>query len=130
MERLFTLLAALFLLSIIQHVIAQANFNLDKVDFSSSTTFPSVRIPAPQPLPPPQPAPIPVPAPTTTSPLVTQETANTAASNICATPFEFLQCRDNVGTFLSAMQVILVFILITLRVRGYIIKSLTLKIIF
>ncbi|KAL4518070.1 hypothetical protein Ndes2526A_g01476 [Nannochloris sp. 'desiccata'] len=52
-----------------------------------------------------------VPPPTVTGPITQPPLLNsvpaqaaTTAAGVCATPLEFLQCRDNVGTFLAAMQ--------------------------
>jgi len=100
------LLAAVAWLYIPHHVNAQQNFNVDKVQFSSSTTLPPATVVTP-------PAELTPPAETQTTQPILLESAPAQASaaetqpiaNICATPLEFLQRRNNVGTFLAAMQV-------------------------
>jgi hypothetical protein len=111
------LLTALALLSISQLVNAQQNFNLDKVKISSSATLPTHKTIVTPSTPPPPPLTVVVPTtpppPTVTTPTpppllasVPQGQATTAAAEgVCATPLEFLQRRQNVGTFLAAMQV-------------------------
>jgi hypothetical protein len=111
------LLAAVTLLVISHSVNAQQNFNLNKVQFSSSASLPT-HTTVPTPVTVPSSAPpvilVPVPAPVTnpTSPLLAsvptpspQATTQATGTGTCATPLECLQCRDNVRTFLSAMQV-------------------------
>jgi hypothetical protein len=116
------LFAAVALLYISHHVHAQQNFNLVDVRFSGSTTLPTYK-PLPSPtaptsppnllpttppvdaVPPPGTGPITQPPLLSSVPAQAAAAAATTAAGVCATPLEFLQCRDNVGTFLAAMQV-------------------------
>ena len=118
--------SALVLLFISQHVNAQQNLNIDKVQVSASTTLPTYdktlpivsvqpSVPPPVTVAPTVPPPPVVTGPITQPPLLAsvpvpppQATAAATAAEtpgICATPLEFLQCRDNASTFLAAMQV-------------------------
>lgn len=119
------ILSALLLLSISLHVNAQPNISHEKGQILAFTTH--KRLPAPTvpalPSPPPPLTVVPItppvnvaPPPMTQPPLLASTpiappqgaaaaAATGTAAGICATPLEFLQCRDNVGTFLAAMQV-------------------------
>ncbi len=104
-------LAAITSLAFLSQTNAQPNFNLDNVQLSASTTLPlpsPSETPFPTPvvlLSPPAVTPLPPVLATTSNPSAQATTSAATASGICATPLEFLQCRDNVGTFLAAVQV-------------------------